>query len=384
MDVELDLARIFESPTVEGIAAELDAARANRGRHGSTAGAGAAAAAAAAAAGGAASAAKSPGDAAAQGSSQGAAGAAAHDLVEGGYSIADDCALDASIKPALPLPSDPAPWPSDPAHVLLTGGTGFVGAFLLHELLLRTRARVHCLVRAKDVRDGMAKLRQNLEKYELWDHLPDHGEHDTRLAVVVGDLAEPMFGMRSEQFAALAAKCDAIVHCGAYVHSVFPYSRLRAANVLGTAEVLRLACLHRPFPAAVHHVSTLSVLPMRAGVVQEDDPLPMQDFALLHEGYAKTKWVAEKLVRQAQERGVPATIFRLGRCVACVACALALDALAALTARHAYAPLACCRVVAASRATAPRAWPARRTLCAASSRAACSSRWRRSWSGRWT
>jgi hypothetical protein len=45
----------------------------------------------------------------------------------------------------------------------------------------------------------------------------------------------------------------------------------------------------------------------------EDGELPVEDFTSLHEGYAKSKWAAEKLVEAAREKGLRTTIFRLGR-----------------------------------------------------------------------
>jgi thioester reductase-like protein len=47
---------------------------------------------------------------------------------------------------------------SPPRHILLTGATGFVGAFLLYELLQRTQAKIHCLVRANNPDEGLKRL----------------------------------------------------------------------------------------------------------------------------------------------------------------------------------------------------------------------------------
>ena len=58
---------------------------------------------------------------------------------------------------------------SDPKHILLTGATGFVGAFLLHDLLTQTSADVHCLLRADDLEMGVQRLKRNLNNYSLWD-----------------------------------------------------------------------------------------------------------------------------------------------------------------------------------------------------------------------
>src|SRR5262249_38329294 len=54
-------------------------------------------------------------------------------------------------------------------NVFLTGATGFLGAFLLHELLKETHANVHCLVRAPSTVDGFSRIQRNLKAYALWD-----------------------------------------------------------------------------------------------------------------------------------------------------------------------------------------------------------------------
>ena len=62
--------------------------------------------------------------------------------------------LDPAILPAHTIA---APGGGSGRHVLLTGATGFVGAYLARELLERDNvARLHCLVRARDERDGLA------------------------------------------------------------------------------------------------------------------------------------------------------------------------------------------------------------------------------------
>ena len=61
-----------------------------------------------------------------------------------------EATLDASIDPE-GVPFEPR---SEPRHILLTGATGFLGAFLLRELLERTEADIHCLVRAGSADEG--------------------------------------------------------------------------------------------------------------------------------------------------------------------------------------------------------------------------------------
>ncbi|TDV57597.1 type I polyketide synthase [Actinophytocola oryzae] len=217
--------------------------------------------------------------------------------------LAAEVVLDETITAdGLTLDVDPA----NPGTVLLTGATGFVGAFLLAELLERTSATVLCLARATDPTEGLDRIRANLDTYGLRSTWGD------RLRVVTGDLARPRFGLSEADFAALAAEVDTIHHCGAWVNFVRPYRVLKAANVLGTQEVLRLATTKRLKP--VHYVSTLAVLAGAMGGdvphLAETDPLPPP---VGHDtDYSQSKWVAEGLIGLARERGIPVSIYRAG------------------------------------------------------------------------
>ncbi|MBM5810012.1 MAG: SDR family NAD(P)-dependent oxidoreductase, partial [Cyanobacteria bacterium M_surface_9_m1_291] len=67
---------------------------------------------------------------------------------------------------SLPQPSSPRP----PDTVLLTGATGFLGAFLLADQLRRhPQLNVWCLVRADGAGAAKARVRANLQHYDLWD-----------------------------------------------------------------------------------------------------------------------------------------------------------------------------------------------------------------------
>jgi len=207
------------------------------------------------------------------------------------------------------LPSDIAPSggarvrTADARHVLLTGATGFLGAYVARTLLDETPATVHCLVRGPgDV--ATDRVHRNLARYGLW-----RSGDERRLRIVRGDLARPLLGLTPDEFAGLAGTVDAIYHGAASVNWVHGYDALRAPNVLGTRELLRLACAGPAIP--FHFVSSLGVCYSTRGprVVDEDvDMLPAIDG--LHLGYAQSKCVAESLVRAAAARGLTATITR--------------------------------------------------------------------------
>lgn len=220
---------------------------------------------------------------------------------------ADDLRTEATLEPKIiPERADVsgAKTLRDAENVFLTGATGFLGAFLLDELLSTTDARVHCLVRPRAGESPLETIRTNLRSYDLAD-----AARSERLVMVAGDLAEPLLGMGEEDFDALAREVDFVIHAGAAVNLVYPYSALKAANVDGTREVLRLAGRHTVKP--VHYVSTNGVFPANAGLCEEDADLDA--LAGAHEnGYGQSKWVAESLVWRAAERGLPVSVYRPG------------------------------------------------------------------------
>jgi len=198
---------------------------------------------------------------------------------------------------------------SPPARVLLTGATGFLGPFLLHQLLVQLPgARIDCLVRAADPALAEQRVRSGLAACGLWEE-----SFAGRLRGLPGDLARPLLGLAPQEIDRLAADVDAIYHNGAWVNLFLGYPTLAPANVAGTREVLRLAARGRPKP--VHHVGTVSVFASAGGapLAAVDETTPLDAIHGLLGGYSQSKWVAESLVRQAAERGVQATVYRLGR-----------------------------------------------------------------------
>ncbi|MTJ28884.1 thioester reductase domain-containing protein [Aphanizomenon sp. UHCC 0183] len=193
---------------------------------------------------------------------------------------------------------------TNPKNIFLTGGTGYLGAFIIKELLEVSDATLYCLVRASNLEEGKSKLANNLQQYGIWQ---DH--YSGRIIPIIGDLAQPHLGINAEQFQNLAANIDTIYHSAALLNYVYPYSALKTANVLGTQEVLRLACQTKVKP--LHYVSSVAVFESSAyagKLVKEDDDF--HDWEGIFLGYSQTKWVAEKLVKIAGSRGLPITIHR--------------------------------------------------------------------------
>lgn len=218
-----------------------------------------------------------------------------------------DLNAEAVLDPAIQPASTDISFNAEPSSIFLTGTTGFLGAYLLSDLLKQTSADVYCLVRSKTPEEAEERLRRNLTGYCLWNE-----RLTSRIIPVPGDLAQPLLGLSEEEFEMLAQRIDVIYHNGAALNLVAPYPALKAANVRGTQEILRLACRYVGKP--VHYISTLSVFdsPIFAArdAVYESDPLESGEIP--HSGYAQTKWVAETMTASAGARGLPVGIYRPG------------------------------------------------------------------------
>ncbi|MFI8365485.1 amino acid adenylation domain-containing protein [Streptomyces sp. NPDC085612] len=215
---------------------------------------------------------------------------------------------DARLAPDIVFTGRPGPFLPD-RPVLLTGATGYVGSHVLAELLDRTTGPVLCLVRAADPAAARRRLAAALHRHGL-----AHDASDPRIVPVPGDLSRPGLGLGSVH-RDLARRATMVLHLGAEVHHVSGFHHLAAANVAGTAEILRICA--EGTPARLHHVSTLGVFRDGPGgtpgrILTETTPAAGERHPR-GRGYAAAKWAAEHLVEQALARGADARIHRLGR-----------------------------------------------------------------------
>jgi thioester reductase-like protein len=205
-------------------------------------------------------------------------------------------------------PPVPSPMPEMPMtnQVLLTGGTGFIGPFLMKSLLEQTAAKIFVLVRSSDEKQGRQRLRTAMES--MGPCAADLMRmFDARVIPICGDLGQPKLGLTQDVWDFLASEVDAVFHNGATVNYLFNYDLMRDANVLGTNEVVRLAFEGRP--KEFNYVSTTFVFGWAVKSVLNETDLN-ENMELLDFGYSQSKWVAEQVVVDARSRGLSSRIFR--------------------------------------------------------------------------
>ncbi|MFC8126033.1 amino acid adenylation domain-containing protein [Streptomyces sp. NPDC057302] len=196
--------------------------------------------------------------------------------------------------------------PNTATRFLLTGATGFLGSWLLRELAAVPGHTVTCLVRADDAAAALARLHTTADRYGIsggiaWD----------RVRAVPGDLARDRMGLSDADHADLADSVEAVHHAAAHINFVLPYASVKPTNVDGLRSVLEFAAAGRL--KHVHHMSTVAVFaPGREGgpITEEAVPDTCEGLGI---GYTQSKWVAEGIARLAQERGMPMTVYRIGR-----------------------------------------------------------------------
>ncbi|PWW63149.1 carboxylic acid reductase [Actinokineospora spheciospongiae] len=211
--------------------------------------------------------------------------------------------------PGLPRPT------GTPTTVLLTGANGYLGRFLCLvwlERLAATGGKLVCVVRGSDAEAARARLDAAFDSGDA-----DLLAHYRRLAaehleVVAGDIGEPDLGLDEPTWERLADGVDLIVHPAALVNHVLPYDQLFGPNVVGTAELIRMAITSRVKPFV--YLSTVAVVEGRefaedADVRVASPERPIDDSYA--NGYANSKWAGEVLLREAHDAvGLPVRAFR--------------------------------------------------------------------------
>ncbi|MGW0251326.1 carboxylic acid reductase [Nocardia goodfellowii] len=201
--------------------------------------------------------------------------------------------------------------------VLLTGGNGYLGRFLCLEWLRRMEASggtVICLVRGADAAAARQRLAAAFDSGDP-QLLSEFERLSAHLEVVPGDVGEPDLGLDQVTWSRLADSVDLIVHSAALVNHVLPYRQLFGPNVVGTAEIIRLAVSARVKP--VDFLSTVAVAAQIDPSDFDEDadirlisPVRRLDSAYAG-GYGTSKWAGEVLLREAHDRfGLPVSVFR--------------------------------------------------------------------------
>ncbi|CAI6084186.1 non-ribosomal peptide synthetase [Cohnella sp. JJ-181] len=200
---------------------------------------------------------------------------------------------------------------SSPAAVLLTGATGYLGAYLLYELLVQSEAKIICIARSSGADSAQFRIQKTMAHYfgpSSLDLL------DGRVYVVEGDLSQPGLGLSPADGQFVRSNVDAILHSAADVRHFGDAEHFDRSNVLATRRLIELAeTLDRG--VRFHHISTLGIPEDLALSGQWEDQLsrPAFDEGLKVDNlYTQSKLEAEKWLMAAANRGLDVNVYRAG------------------------------------------------------------------------
>lgn len=203
-----------------------------------------------------------------------------------------------NAKPALPL-NKIKKW-------LITGATGFLGAHFLHQQLQINQDGIYyCLIRAADKKSARNKLINTFIKYHLNPKILAH-----RIVYICGDIEKEKLGLDIETWHMLRQNIDGIFHAAAKVNLVYPLEKIEKSITFATKSLLDIATQVKLKPFI--YISSDAVF-NNENVCYPEKFIGKNHAINLNSGYAKAKWLAENLIRQAfKQTKLPFAIFRLG------------------------------------------------------------------------
>jgi len=192
--------------------------------------------------------------------------------------------------------------------ILLTGGTGFLGPFIIKSLLHQSEnnQRIKVIVRSNNHDSGFKRLRKTFITASGNDK-DLISQFDSRIDVISGDISSERFNLSEDEYNTLTQSISTIYHNGALVNYLMSYGSMRGANVLGTHRLLNLA--HEAGISDFNYISTTFIFGWSTTpeLFETDNNEQMN---ALNFGYSQSKWVAEQVVIAAQEAGLPVRIYR--------------------------------------------------------------------------
>lgn len=179
--------------------------------------------------------------------------------------------------------------------LFVTGATGFLGAQLVRELLVRQpHAHLALLIRDTPGKSGQQRADSIVPETER-----------SRVTVYSGDISQVNCGLDASDYNRLSAETTRVIHCAATVRFDHTLDEARRINVDGTGRVLDFASSARQL-RSLAYVGTAYVAGERTGLVREDELVLGQSY---RNTYEQTKAEAEALIRSRLD-SLPGVILR--------------------------------------------------------------------------
>ena len=187
--------------------------------------------------------------------------------------------------------------------IFITGSTGFLGSYILREILVQTDADIILLVRGRSQYEAEARV---------FNILKDFFKHRffknrlNRIKVLKGDIMLSNFGFKKSEYKNLIRNIDEIYHSAATTDLGIKIVQARLINLVGTKSIIKFAknCIKL---SKIHYISTAFIAGTKEGLFKENDLFVKQDF---NNAYEQSKFEAELLFRYYGKNKVKIVIYR--------------------------------------------------------------------------
>ena len=190
-------------------------------------------------------------------------------------------------------------------NILLTGATGFLGSYILSQLLQDRDNKISLLVRGESIQKAKERVESVMREYNLYQD-----DYLDRVEFILGDLSKPNLGIEENLYNRLSKEITQIYHSASYLNSLVSYEILKEVNVAGVKEILRFAS--KGVAKKIEYISTVDVFTYRTQPIVDENTDVTKQIHFRDNGYASSKFIAENVLLLAKERGFNINIYRVG------------------------------------------------------------------------
>lgn len=189
-------------------------------------------------------------------------------------------------------------------RILLLGATGYLGIYLVREILEQTEADVVLIVRRECTRVQ--------EKFISYFGNALYEQYKHRIIVQKGEISQEFFGLSKNDYTSLTETIDCVINASGKADHYGAYEAFYEANVKVVEQMIVFA--KTGCQKEIHHMSSKGV---GMGKIEGRKQVLFTEFdtdygQAFENYYTDTKHQAEVLLRTAREDGMEVNVYRIG------------------------------------------------------------------------
>ncbi|KAM9979442.1 hypothetical protein ACTFIY_008685 [Dictyostelium cf. discoideum] len=197
--------------------------------------------------------------------------------------------------------------------ILLTGTTGFLGGFLLFNMVrLDSCKLIYCLIRDKSKSSNpLHEIINNLKYHQLYQKL--NQSQISKIIPIIGDLSMNKLGLSNDDYDTISKNVNLIINPGADINQKSSYQDCKLVNVNGLKEIIKLSLSSLNQRIPIVNFSSFSVFFNQSLDKNFDESIlpSIDNIDNLPTEYMKSKVVGEYILLEASKNyNIPSILIR--------------------------------------------------------------------------